>query len=527
MSAMASRAQLETSRPHQARALFRLGLLTLMLWFDLTVAAPAPVPADVVDDAPAVEAMTAVDSEPEDVDEEVQSLRERLTEREDENRLDNPISISLRGRPLIIAGEYEVGFDFIDELILGEPEEHHDRLLLEQEIETEFFYTLGQRLSLFAQLRLGSAHDLHRNTPESVANGYIERGEMWLYSERIGGSGFSIEAGRLDFEDDRLWWWDEDLDALRIAYEYDEVEVTLAAARELAPRSSDAHYIEPDDHQVLRYILEASWDWHEQHALELFALHQRDQSGAEQIGQTVRSERADESDGDLTWLGARASGAWQTSDHGVFGYWLDYARVHGDETVAEFEEESPTHSVVEEILRQRVRGQAWDVGATWVLPLRAEPRVSLGYAWGSGDRNPDDALDRSFHQTGLHGNEVAFGGVERFDHYGSLLDPELSNLSIFTIVVGTSLFQSSSLDLVYNRYRLESLAESLRDSRLELELNGSHRALGEAFDLIFAIEEGRRLQFLLTASAFRPGRAFAFGRGNWIWGGYLAARVAF
>ncbi len=474
-----------------------------------------------------VAAQAPTEAEAETEDDEAEDLRDRLTEREDENRLEDPWSIEVRGRPLIISGEYEVTLDFLDELVLGDEDEDYDSLLIEQQLETELFYSLGRQLSIFAQFRLATEHDLHHSNPQRVADGFVERGEMWLYSEDIAGSGLSFEIGRLDFEDDRLWWWDEDLDALRMTYEKAVFELALAVAYELAPRRTDANYIEPEDHKVLRYFGEASWDWAPDHEVQLFGLISRDRSYTPTIDQVVHPDRADESDADLDWFGLRASGAWQAQALGLIGYWLDYAEVSGDELLAVYEEESLTESVVEELTQHRVRGWAVDAGMTWILPLRAEPRFSVGYAIGSGDRNLDDDIDRSFHQTGLHGNETAFGGVERFDHYGVLLDPELSNLTILTLGAGLSLFNSSSLDLVYNRYRMRTPAETLRDARIEIELTGENRSLGDALDLVFALEENPRFQFEATLSAFRPGAAFGPGYDQCLWGGLVAMRIAF
>ncbi len=331
----------------------------------------------------------------------------------------------------------------------------------------------------------------------------------------------------MDFEDDRLWWWDNDLDALRLSWEGERAELAIAVARELAPRRLDQSYIEPEDEDVLRGIVEASWDWADNHALELFALLHDDRSRREREGDLVRRERADDTDARLRWAGVRAAGAWDAGSGGLFGYWIDGGLVRGDERIAEFEDESDGRVVVDEARERRVRGWAMDAGATWVSALPAEPRITLGYALGSGDPDPDDGTDHAFRQTGLHANEVAFGGVERFDHYGALLDPELSNLSVATLGVGLSLFAASSLDLVYHRYRLSEPTDALRDARVELVLDERHRSLGDGVDLVFALEEHPRVQLALLASGFRPGAAVEMDRGDWVWAGFIAVRVAF
>jgi len=472
-------------------------------------AAPEPAPAE-------------ARSRPQD-----QDLRARLTEREDENRVEQPWTVPLFGHPLSASLQYELSFDALRQYREADPPEGETRILLEQEAEPELFYTRGPQLSLLAQLRLRMERDLLAETRRGVSDTYVERGEMWLYSEPFAGVPLSVEIGRLDFEDDRRWWWDEDLDALRVTVAAEPLELALALARETAPQRFDRDQIEPDQEAVLRLIAEVSWDWRDDHSIQLFALRHDDRSRTPQPEDLVRREREDESDAQMTWIGARASGAWATPSMGLLGYWLDLARLRGDETALAFEPESATHSRVEARVERDVHGHAFDLGLTWVAPLRLEPRLTLGYARGSGDRNPDDGRDEAFRQTGLNGNAPGFGGVQSFAGYGVLLEPDLSNLAIVTVAAGLSLLESSSIDLVYHGYRQRVPADALADARLQAELSGRDRGIGQGLDLVLAVEEWNRFECELTASAFRAGAAFGSRHGDWTYGGFVALRLAF
>ena len=350
---------------------------------------------------------------------------------------------------------------------------------------------------------------------------------MWLSSTNIADSGLSVELGRLHFEDDRLWWWDEDLDALRLDYERGDVEVALSVARELAPARSDLGSVVPEDNRALRLIAEASWNHRPNHSLHFFGLAVTDHSPEETIGEIVDNADKDDSDANLGWLGLRAMGGWESESRGVLGYWIDTAVVGGRERFLEFDDLSSSASVVGQSTDRSVYGWAFDAGVTWILPLAADPRVTAGYAIGSGDGSPFEGADRSFRQTGLHSNEPGLGGVRRFRQYGLLLDPELSNLSVLTIGVGCSLLASSSVDLVYHHYRLQEPAESLRSARIDTTLNGRDRDLGQAFDLVFAFEEWKRLEVEVSGSLFQAGAAFGVDEHAWVWGGLLNFSVAF
>jgi hypothetical protein len=350
---------------------------------------------------------------------------------------------------------------------------------------------------------------------------------MWLYSENIAGTHLNFDVGRLDFEDDRRWWWDDELDAARIAYERETFEIALAAARELGPDHSDQSDVDPDDERVFRLIGEGSWEWTPNHAVEAFLLYQDDHSRTESLETVVDAEREDGSDGRLTWIGARLTGVFDFETRGILGYWLDTALVVGDEKVIEYEELSRKQSQVEDLTRRDVRGWGLDAGVSWMLPLAWEPRVYAGYAFGSGDSTPEAGDDHSYRQTGIATNEAGFGGVERFAVYGIALDPELSNLGILTIGAGLSLLRSSSLDLVYHHYQLAEPAFVLRDSRLDSVLDGEHRKAGDGIDLVLAVEEWERFEFDLGVSAFRAGEAFGREKGTWSYGGFVVLTLAF
>ena len=320
---------------------------------------------------------------------------------------------------------------------------------------------------------------------------------------------------------------DAELDAARVAYDTGPVEVSLAFGRELLPERSDHGSVEPEHEGVVRWLGEASWDWLPGHEAAFFLVHQDDGSDTEQVEDVVRTRREDDSDARLTWLGVRGMGIHVTQSQAALGYWLDAAWVFGHERVLEFEEISDSRSEGMDRAAAGRGGFAVDAGVIAIRPFAGEPRVFAGYAYGSGDSSPGEGNDDSFQQTGLQANESGFGGVERFPHYGVVLDPELSNLSIPTVGVGLSLLESSSVDLVYHHYRLVEHAEALRDSRLEFDLNGQSRDLGDEVDLVLAVEEWERLELEFVAAAFRAGQAFGHERGTWSYGGFAAVRYGF
>ncbi len=456
-------------------------------------------------------------SDPAEEDEDDEGLRQRLTEREDKRRPTRPFSIEIRGHDLVLGGELEFELLELRRWISGEQVDEPDRRLLSQALELEAFYSIGKALSFFAQVQVALEEDLLPESRDEVSDQFVERGEMWIASENIAESGFSLEAGRLDFEDDRRWWWDEELDAVRVIWERETTELALAYGREIWPQRSDVSFVDPQHDRVSRGIAEFSWDYAPDHGFQLFALREHDRSPTRAVGSVIDTAREDEPDSKLTWFGARATGVFSVGSAGLLGYWIDTAALRGREHWTEYEQISDTRSEVVSVERRDVDGWAFDLGASWLPPLEIEPRIFASYALAS----------EHFRQTGLHANEAGFGGVERFGQYGFLLQPDLSNLQVWTAGVGCSLLRSSSLDLVYHEFRLHQPADSLWDAELELELTGDSRKLGREIDLVLALEEWEQLELEFAVAAFQPGPALGDDQGRWSYGSFVALRYAF
>jgi alginate production protein len=98
--------------------------------------------------------------------------------------------------------------------------------------------------------------------------------------------------------------------------------------------------------------------------------------------------------------------------------------------------------------------------------------------------------------------------VPDFQYYGELLDPELSNLSIFTAGTGINLTEESSIDLVYHYYLQHKASDSLRDAGIDADPDGQSKRLGSEIDLIIGYEGTKGLELALKLGYFIPGEAF-------------------
>jgi alginate production protein len=304
--------------------------------------------------------------------------------------------------------------------------------------------------------------------------------EAYLAFRRLPGR-LSLQVGRQRFEDEREWLYDEELDAVRLRYARGTFAVELSASRGGLVRK-DLLARHEEDH-VDNYILLASYGLPGSIELEGYVI--------------VRDDRAADR-GRPVFVGLRSRGE-PVAD---LDYWLELAYAGG--------RDGP----------KRIGGWGVDLGVTYELQRRLRPGLTLGFAFGSGDRDPGDRYDRSFRQTGLQENEGDFGGSTSFKYYGEVLDPELSNLAILTVGLGIRPTEQFSLDLVYHYYVQHRASRTLRNAGIGAEPSGRSRHLGSEIDFIVGLTEFLdRVDFKGAVGYFIPGGAFP-GRtdGAWIVG---------
>lgn len=433
-----------------------------------------------------------------------------LTRRPDDRRPAEQLTLTVFNRPLTIGGEvstrgrYRGNFELRDRA-------QDDIFRFDQKLELELFYPLTDRLLLFVEGKVGYSSDLFAEDGDTDLEMAWERGHTWLYAANLFNTNFSLQIGRQNFQEEREWWWDRGLDALRLHYDRPLFHAELGLAQELAATSTEKvrkGRIDPKDKDVLRLLGHTAWSWAEDQRLDTFFLYHHDHSRRPSLGQLIGENREDNSDANLVWLGAQASGEWDLHDWGELAYVFQGAWVGGKERVFEFDENDDDQNSVESRSKRHVTGWAFDSSLTWKMPFAFDPSLTLGYAFGSGDRKPERGTDRSFRQTGLQDNNDRFSGVDSFRYYGELLRPELSNLHLWTASLGFPLLRSSSVEFVYHFYQQVYAAPFLRDARLKTRPLGRNRTIGQEWNLVLGLEEWEHIEIELVLALFRAGSAF-------------------
>lgn len=326
----------------------------------------------------------------------------------------------------------------------------------------------GEGLALFGEARLS------RRRLSGDGEGLIlEESKIRLRRAYLLWSGFPIasadlQIGRQRFSDSREWLYDENLDAVRMRVKGDLLDLELSVSTNLLDPE------EPED-EMRNYILYATTRPGQKEKVSLYGIARRDRSEAGR---------------DPTFLGI----SWRGRSIENQRYWLEAASVSGQDG------------------SQALRGYGFDLGWTSRFDSPIEPSFTIGYAFGSGDPNPDDRIDRNFQQTGLQDNQAKFNGVVKFNYYGELFDPELSNIMIGTASVGIIPYSKTSIDLVYHYYsQVYAYLERpnvLRDAGVKRRPSGRSRDLGQEVDLILGTKVIRNVQMVLYSGIFMPGKAF-------------------
>lgn len=316
----------------------------------------------------------------------------------------------------------------------------------------------------------------------------LKLNEAWVRQDDPWGWGAYVQAGRLDFDDDREWIWKRYLDAVRLRWQRGGWSAELSAMTLID--GDDTSSSDVRDEGTDSFLFQAGWA-DKDRSLSVWALDQRF-SGVDPSpydGETDLDGR--------DWpffIGARMLGEWLPDVES----WVDVAVVRGYRGDVNLE------------------GYGFDIGATWESAAFAPFYATAGYAFGSGDDPATPDVNEAFRQTGWQRNNGKFGGVTSFRYYGEAVDPQLSNLGVFTLGVGARLGRKNSFDVVWHSYQQDVAADYLRDTSIDMGPDGLSKDIGSGLDFVFGSKAFDGWDFELVYSRFSPGDAFPGADAMWL-----------
>jgi hypothetical protein len=324
---------------------------------------------------------------------------------------------------------------------------------------------LTPHIGAYAKVRTSRAFALDPGGPAGASDVSVK--EAYVAIGRIGGAPVGFLVGRQRFRDSRTWFFDEYLDAARLAVDIASwhLETTVADGLFAGPEATRRRR---DQRQAIASIARR--------------LNKHTTAAAFFIARDDRNRHEQP-----VWIGGSLDGRLTRA----LKYW-------GNGGVRRGRAES-----------LKLRGWAIDAAAAYKFPVPTAPALSAGYAVASGDESRSDGIDSNFRQTGLQDNIARFHGLKRFAYYGEVFHPELSNLKILTIGTGMKPLERASIDLVYHRYAQERLRRTLASNALAATGTGRSPRLGDEVDLIVSVQRFRPVDLSVATGIFWPGPGVA------------------
>ncbi len=349
-------------------------------------------------------------------------------------------------------------------------EPRRDNAAFESSLRIAALQPLGRGAAAVAELELGSRRRTGASD-DDLETLYRFR-TLYLQHENPQET-LRWRIGRQKLEDDTGFYVDSRLDGVRLSRRGERTRFDLSLTREAWFESGT----DERDDTVYNALGVFRFDGTERSRWLPWVLHRTE---LETDGST--SSRA-------TWVGLQGL----VSLDGGVGYWFNGALRAGE--------------------RRRdggdvaLGGHALDAGLTWTLDRRFGPSFTLAAARASGDDDGSDE-DEGFRQSGLHTNEFRLNGRNRFRYLGEVIDPELANLEVLTLGVGTQIDRRWAVDLAWHRYRQVEAEDRLRGTDLRYDPSGDSVELGQALDVIVGFRQGKALALLGAVGLFDPGAAF-------------------
>jgi alginate production protein len=343
----------------------------------------------------------------------------------------------------------------------------NSRSTITPEARVDLSYRPSKNVEAFASFKLGTEFD--RRNGRWNTTGTVEVREAYLLIDNSIAKHVEFQIGRQQFKDKRRWLYNERLDAVRLAYDHKAWRVEIAYGREaLLPK--DVFRGDPGRDKVDNYLFHAQYEVNRDWDVSVYALKQNDRR-ASNVSPLL--------------IGVQSDGRISPS----FGHWFEFSRERG------------------KVGTRKLRATAVDAGLIYFLPVKAKPAIFAGYARGSG--GGDATTTRNFRQTSLQDNEDRITGLGNVHYYGELLDPDLSNIAIYTLGAGLRPSRASSLEIVGHKYRQVKLDNNdVRGSPVAPDLNGISRKIGTEIDVIFAHRLGGGFGLEAKMGRFRPGKGY-------------------
>lgn len=370
-----------------------------------------------------------------------------------------------------------------------------DQLNLEEvAFEFDLNYEITESFYVFFGGSFFDTAETIKPSDTSFESSGFERGTTGIGYRDEAEVDFQIEAGRLEYSDSQQRWWDQSLDTVRLQIDASSFSFMLGAGSEQQPENTDLDFIDPEEKGIHRLLANFNWQILDDHQLAFFYLDHDDQSSSQALNQTLRFDKADESDASLRWAGWQYLGKFQSDQIGELEWMLGYTTLTGKETIYDYSEPVGNQLSVDDIQQFDIEAESQGWRLAWTPQAFDSLQLIMARNYGSGDSNLGDLKNTAFRQTGLQGEN------EGINYYGELYQAEISNLLIRTIGFKLEVLENLQVALLNHEFRQDHLDTEMRDVSIDLDTTGLSRNLGSETDLLvsFAPNEDLELEFIIA-----------------------------
>ena len=346
----------------------------------------------------------------------------------------------------------------------------------------------------------------------TTTDGFLALREAWLdYNGLSDYPGESIRFGRERLKENSGIWWDDDITLTRWIFNTSLLDATVGVAQKFAELRTDTNELQGYEQDIARMFVHTRWQWRKGHYLGFLATHGQGY-GSQADEYAARGQTLDDSFTDsLTWTAIQADRSYfDWHSHDAFQYFASVAAVNGTDTVIGTDPSAPSGFSDRE---RDVSGWAADLGAR--AQLLDTPRWVVGahgaVASGGGGPGESDA----FRQTSLESNRSRFTGTRsQVQRFGEAIQPEWTNLKVFTLYTALSDRDTWDANLLYHRYWLSDENGAVQSDLVEPGFTGSSDDLGQSVDLVLgyygdsASTSWAAFDVRLRGGVFMPGDAY-------------------
>ncbi len=346
-----------------------------------------------------------------------------------------------------------------------------------------------------------AVYEYGKFTNLSDSNTYIELKRFSVEIPTLFNSPLSTKIGRMTFRDKQSWWYDNELDAVKLFHKETLFSWDLSFAGRLSDERANAGDQRVSLEGTKNIIGHIDYHYYYQHHFEAFGMYEDNGEDKNPLGVVVDFDNRISEFRKLSWIGARVSGEFDKK----YSYWGNIAYVDGDTQSLGFTANADGFPQVTSVSNISVSGVGLDFGGIY---RTADYGFGFSYAYGQGSNGEGSSQDL-YIQPNNSNNKGNILGTTRYRYYGEMLDPQLSNIQILSLFAGITVFENTYLEFNYHKYIQNTASTQLRSSNLFIQTNGEDKDIGQEIDVIWGgkFENGQEIQ--LVISGFFGGDAFS------------------